>query len=163
MTDIYNTDLADTVLDLENNLKFIKELERLAAQATPSFYKYNLKGKVLFDNSEGGFLSYSTKEVFSAAINDTIRKYSNITNPLIKEHFLEYYITEIKLGACFLDINTTNVLNMRKIRSKAEIAKSLNITLYKLDKIFESFPTEVYERFSQVNHGVSYDQVMVTH
>lgn len=161
MTDIYSTELCDTLLDLENNPRFIKELEKLAAQATPSFYKYNLKGDILFANSNGGFLSYNIKECFSALINDTIAKYSEVTSPLITEHFLDYYVTEIKLGACFLDSVTVNVLNLRGVKSKKAISEDLRITIYRINKIFDHFPSESYNRFLQVQNRTPYSGVML--
>ncbi len=176
MFDIYGSHLANEILVLENDHNFCTTMENLTAQITPAFYKlkrisdHRNKDLVVAFSQDSGFMSYSVQEMYNSCVADAIHKHlrANGLNPLygedhniLKGHFIQYYREEILIGNSFISSRTLSILNARSTgTSKAQIARDHDVSIYNVNKQFDYFPQDAYNRFLEVLNRKPYNEVM---
>ena len=172
MNDFIITDSNELIDILENERAFYKDWLALAQNCIPSFFSIR-DGEVKFTN-QYNFLSFSTKEIVSARINDMIHKHLNTTLSKLKlrltgtatletkEHFLNKIIVQVQSGELTLPRDITEKLAVIHTpnTSVAQACRTLGLSRYAVNKLTERYTADIYRRYMAVQAGQRYEHVM---
>lgn len=166
------TDSNELIDILENERAFYEDWLALAQNCIPSFFSIR-DGEVKFTN-QYNFLSFSTKEIVSARINDMIHKHLNTTLASLKlslnydardevrAHFLTRLITQIQTGEITLPRDTVSKLEViyTPKMSVAQACRILGLSRYAVNKLTERYTADIYRRYMALQAGQRYEHVM---